>query len=53
MILWVEFVRRVRYLQATYLPDFLMDSTSEREIKKSIIDRAEIDRMPGITAEAA
>lgn len=52
MILWVEFVRCVLYLQVTYLPDFLMDSTSERDLKKFIFGRAEVDRTAGITAEA-
>jgi hypothetical protein len=37
----------------TGLPDFLMDTTTEPAIKKFILDRAEIDRMPGLTAEAA
>ena len=37
----------------TSLPDFLMDSTNDVEIKKFILERAEIERMPGVTLEAA
>ncbi len=29
------------------LPDFLLDTSTEREIKKFILDRAEYDRIPG------
>ena len=35
------------------LPDFLMDSTGDVEVKKFILERAEIERTPGIAQEAA
>lgn len=37
----------------TSFSEFLMDSTQQVEIKKFILDRADIERTPGLTAEAA
>jgi hypothetical protein len=36
----------------SHLPHFLMDTSSERELKKFILDRADYERMPGFTMAA-
>jgi len=43
----------VAHALRTSLPEFLMDPTSDVEIKKFILERAEIGRTPGFTEEAA
>jgi len=36
----------------SHLPEFLLDSSNNAELKKYILDRAQCDRMPGVTMAA-
>jgi len=42
----------VAHALRTHLPDFLLDASSERELKKFILDRADCDRIPGFSMAA-
>ena len=42
----------VAHAMRTHLPHFLLDASTDRELKKFILDRADYDRIPGFTMAA-
>lgn len=43
----------VAHAMKTTLPEFLLDTTSDHEVKKFILDRVDFERLPGFSLKAA